>query len=208
MKGQKIGLKQETRYPWDGAVKITIEPEKPAEFGVYVRIPGWAMNQPVPSDLYKFLDKNDEKLTLKVNGSDVALDMDKGYARVKRGWRKGDVIELNLPMPVRRVAAHAAVKEDAGRVALQRGPIVFCAEGLDNGGQALNLILPDAAKISAEFRPDLLKGVVLLKGIALAAAKSADGKIVSTKGQDFLAIPYYAWANRGAGEMKVWFPRK
>jgi DUF1680 family protein len=208
IKGQKIELKQETSYPWDGAVKIIVEPEKPGEFAVYVRIPGWAINQPVPSDLYKFLDKNDEKLTLKVNGSDVALDMDKGYARVKRGWKKGDVIELNLPMPVRRVVAHAAVKDDADKVALQRGPIVFCAEGQDNGGRALNLMLLDDAKISAEFRPDLLKGVVVLKGKALAAMKSAEGKIVSTKEQDLLAIPYYAWANRDASEMEVWFPRK
>jgi len=208
MKGQKIGLKQETRYPWDGAMKISVEPEKPAEFAVYVRIPGWAMNKPVPSDLYKFLDNNDEKPTLKVNGSVVAFDMDKGYARIKRAWKKGDVIDLNLPMPVRRVVAHAAVKDDTGKVALQRGPIVFCAEGSDNGGLALNLILPDDAKISEEFRPDMLKGVVVLKGKALAAAKSADGKIVSTREQDFLAIPYYAWANRGASEMEVWFPRK
>jgi len=166
------------------------------------------MNQPVPSDLYKFLDKNDEKPTLKVNGSVVALDLDKGYARIKRGWKRGDVIELDLPMPVRRVVAHAAVNEDAGKVALQRGPIVFCAEGPDNGGRALNLILLDDGKISAEFRPDLLKGVVVLKGKALAAARSGDSKIDSTKEQDFLAIPYYAWANRGASEMKVWFPRK
>jgi len=208
LKGQKIGLKQETRYPWDGAVKITVEPEKLAEFAVYMRIPGWAMNQPVPSDLYKFLDKNDEKPTLKINGSVVALDMDKGYARVKRRWKMGDVIELVLPMPVRRVAAHAAVKDDVDKVALQRGPIVFCAEGPDNGGRALNLILPDDGKISAEFRPNLLKGVVVLRGKALAAATSAAGKVSSTKEQDFLAIPYYAWANRGGSEMKVWFPRK
>ncbi|MCX6575415.1 MAG: glycoside hydrolase family 127 protein, partial [Candidatus Aminicenantes bacterium] len=111
-------------------------------------------------------------------------------------------------MPVRRVAAHAAVKEDAGKVALQRGPIVFCAEGLDNGGKALDLMLSDSAMISAEFRPDLLKGIVVLRGKELAAAKSVDGKIASTKEQDLLAIPYYAWGNRGAGEMEVWFPRK
>ncbi len=208
LKGQKIGLRQEIRYPWDGAVKITVEPERQAEFAVYVRIPGWAMNQPVPSELYKFLERDDEKPALKVNGSAVGLDMEKGYARIKRIWQKGDVIELNMPMPVRRVVAHAAVKEDAGKVALQRGPIIFCAEGLDNGGRALNLIIPDAAIFSAEFRPDLLKGVVVLRGKALGAAKSADGKIGSTKEQDFLAIPYYAWANRGASEMKVWFPRK
>ncbi len=208
LKGQKIGLRQETRYPWDGTVKITVEPEKSAEFSVYVRIPGWAQNRPVPSDLYMFLDKNDEKPTLKVNGSVMAFNIDKGYARVKRVWRKGDEIEVVLPMPVRRVATHGAVKDDVGKVALERGPILFCAEGLDNGGRVLNLAIPDGAKFSAEFRPDLLKGMVVLKGKALAAMKSADGKTISTKEQDFLAIPYYAWANRGASEMEVWFPRK
>ena len=208
MKGQKIGLKQETRYPWDGAVKITVEPERAAEFSVYLRIPGWAQNRPVPSDLYMFLDKNNEKPALKVNGSVVALNIDKGYARIKRVWEKGDAIELVLPMPVRRVVAHAAVKDDTGKAALERGPIVFCAEGLDNGGRALNLIIPDGANFSAEYRPDMLKGVVVIKGKALAVEKSADGKTASTIEQDFLAVPYYAWANRGAGEMKVWFPRK
>jgi len=206
--GQAVNLKQETRYPWDGAVKITVEPEKQAEFTVNIRIPGWAQNQTVPSDLYKFADTYNEQVILKVNGLVIALNMDRGYAQIKRAWKKGDVIDLNLPMPVRRVIAHEAVKDDAGKVALQRGPIVFCAEGVDNGGKVLNLVLPDNAKLEAEFHPDLLKGVVVLKGKAFAAAKSADGKILSRKEQDFLAIPYYAWANRGQGEMTVWLPRK
>jgi len=206
--GQAVNLKQETRYPWDGAVKITVEPEKQAEFTVNIRIPGWAQNQTVPSDLYKFAETNNEQVTLKVNGLVIALNMDRGYAQIKRAWKKGDVIDLNLPMPVRRVISHEAVKDDAGKVALQRGPIVFCAEGVDNGGKVLNLILPDNAKLEAEFHPDLLKGVVVLKGKAFAAAKSEDGKILSRKEQDFLAIPYCAWANRGQGEMTVWLPRK
>jgi hypothetical protein len=206
--GQKVNLKQETRYPWDGAVKIAVVPEKQAEFTVNIRIPGWAQNQTVPSDLYKFVETNNEQVTLKVNGLVIALNMDRGYAQIKRAWKKGDVIDLNLPMPIRRVIAHDAVKDDAGKVALQRGPIVFCAEGVDNGGKVLNLILPDNAKLEAEFHPDLLKGVVVLKGKAFAAAKSAEGKILSRKEQDFLAIPYYAWTNRGQGEMTVWLPRK
>jgi len=208
VKGQMVNLKQETRYPWDGAVKITVEPEKPAEFTVRVRIPGWAQNAPVPSDLYKFADTNSEKPTLKVNGAAGSLDMDKGYARVKRVWKKGDLIELYLPMPVRRIVAHEAVMDDAGKVALERGPIVFCAEGMDNGGRALNLVLPESAVLNAEFRPDLLKGIVVLKGKAAAMTKGTDGKSTSAKEQDFLAVPYYAWANRGRGEMAVWFLRK
>ena len=205
--GVKVAIKQETRYPWDGAVKIAVDPERSAEYALYIRIPGWARNEPAPGDLYRFADNNAERPELKVNGAAVALDMDKGYARVRRTWIKGDTVELNLPMPVRRVLANDAVAADAGRVALQRGPIVYCAEGIDNGGKALNLAIPDWAVFQAEFRPELLKGVVVLKGKATALTKTADGRITSQKEQDVMFVPYYAWANRGVGEMTVWLPR-
>ncbi|MGA2586212.1 MAG: glycoside hydrolase family 127 protein [Candidatus Aminicenantales bacterium] len=205
--GRTIDLKQETRYPWDGAVKIAVGPDKPVEFTVNVRIPGWAQHRPVPGDLYEFADTSDEPIALSMNGAAVSLEMDRGYARIKRTWKKGDVIDLLLPMPVRRVVAHASVKADAGRIALQRGPIVFCAEGIDNGGKVLNLALSDRAVFRAEFRPDLLNGVVVLRGKARTENPSEGGKISLPKERDFLAIPYYAWANRGAGEMEVWFPR-
>jgi uncharacterized protein len=190
VRGGRVSIRQETRYPWDGNIRISVSPGKPAEFSVLVRVPGWARNEPVPSDLYRFLDRSEETPTLRVNGAPKSITLEKGYARIRRAWKEGDVIELSLPMPVRRVAAHASVQADAGRVALQRGPIVYCAEGIDNGGRALRLTLPDTAGLTAEFRPGLLKGVVVIKA------------------KDFLAIPYYAWANRGAGEMEVWFPRK
>ena len=206
--GHKVSVSQETRYPWEGAVKIAVEPEKPAEFALHIRIPGWARNEPVPTDLYRFADQVNEKAEIKVNGAAVALDINKGYARIRRTWNKGDTIELVLPMPVRRILANDAVKEDAGKTALQRGPIVFCAEGIDNGGKVLDLALPDGAVFRAEFRPDLLKGVVVLKGRAAALTKAADGKMASQKERDVLFVPYYAWANRGAGEMAVWLPRK
>jgi len=201
--GRKVALRQETRYPWDGAVKIAVDPDAPAAFTLDVRIPGWALDRPVPSDLYRFADASDEKPVLKVNGAPAALDVDKGYARIRRTWAKGDAVELALPMPVRRVVAHPALKEDAGKVALQRGPLVFCAEAVDNGGQVLNLSLPAGGRFTAEFRPDLLKGVVVLKGRALAAGPSG-----AARERDFLAIPYYAWANRAVGEMRVWFPAR
>jgi len=205
--GRKVKVGQETRYPWDGAVKIAVDPETPAEFALHVRIPGWARNEPVPTDLYRFADKNDEPVEIKVNGVATSLDMDKGYARVRRTWNKGDTVDLVLPMPVRRVLAHEAVKEDAGKVALQRGPVVYCVEGVDNGGKALNQAIPEGAVFQAEFRPDLLKGVVVLKGKAVALSRASGGRIVSQKEQDVVFVPYYAWANRGAGEMAVWLPR-
>jgi len=202
-----VSFKQETRYPWDGAVRIRVDPETPASLAVYVRIPGWAQNRPVPSDLYRFLDKSDERATMKINDMPIPIELDKGYARIRREWKHGDVIDLSLPMPVRRVVAHAAVKDDSGRVALERGPLVYCAEGVDNGGRVLGLAISDGEKLAAEFRPGLLNGIVALRGKATAATKSAEGEVTPGKEQEFLAIPYYAWANRGPGEMIVWMPR-
>jgi DUF1680 family protein len=192
--GVKASLKQETRYPWDGAVKIRVDPEKQKIFSLAVRIPGWARNEPVPTDLYRFADANDEKPSLRINGAAAAIDLKNGYVLIRRAWKKGDVVELDLPMPVRRVVAHAAVKEDAGRIAVQRGPLVYCAEGIDNGGRAIGLAISDGEKFRPEFKPDFLKGVVVLKG---GAARS-----------EITLIPYYAWANRGPGEMEVWFLRR
>lgn len=190
LRSTALNLTQATRYPWDGVTKITVEPEKPGEFTLCLRIPGWAQNQPVPGDLYRFADSNDAQPTLRLNCQPAKLEMQQGFARLTRSWRRGDTVELELPMPIRRVLAHDAVKVNAGRVALQRGPIVYCAEGVDNHGHALNLVLPDGAALTAEHRPGLLGGVTVICGPAL------------------IAVPYYAWANREAGEMSVWFARE
>jgi hypothetical protein len=204
--GSTLKLTQATRYPWDGDVKMTVEPDRSAAMTLHLRVPGWARNEPIASDLYRFADENHAAAVLKVNGAVVPIQLDKGYATVTRTWKKGDSIELNLPMPVRRVAANPNVAADRGRVALERGPIVYAAEWADNpNGKVRNLVLPDSAALTAEFRPDLLKGVTVVKGKVLALAFDKDGKVVET-GQPFTAIPYYAWANRGRGEMMVWLP--
>jgi uncharacterized protein len=201
-----VTLTQTTRYPWDGAVKIAVAPEPAGTFAINVRIPGWAREEPVPGDLYRFLDTA-PPATLKVNGTPVPLTIDKGFVRLSRAWKAGDTIELDLPMPVRRVVAHERVVDDAGRVALQRGPIVYAAEWPDNaGGRVRNLVLPDASRLTSEFRPTLLNGVVALKGRARALAADAQGGVRSTE-QELVAIPYATWANRGPGEMIVWLPR-
>jgi DUF1680 family protein len=197
---RKVKLVQETRYPWDGAVRITVSPDREGRFAVNVRVPGWARGEAVPSDLYRFADASDEKVTLRVNGQGVPLTLEKGYARIDRPWKTGDAIELSLPMPVRRVAAHPSVDADQGRVALQRGPLVYAAEWPDNGGgRVRNLLLSDDAPLSTAFRPDLLNGVQVVTG------RAAEGKVTRQE-QAFTAIPYYAWANRGPGEMLVWIP--
>jgi DUF1680 family protein len=190
--GRPIGLAQDTRYPWEGAVRLTVSASRPAEFEMALRIPGWARNEVMPTDLYRFLDENHEAPALSVNGQAVPLDVRDGYARVRRTWKNGDTAQLVLPMPVRRVVAHEAVAEDRGRVALQRGPVVYAVEGVDNGGRVFELILPDDAALQAEFRPDLLNGVVAVNGGAA---------------RPFLAVPYHVWANRGPGQMLVWLPR-
>jgi DUF1680 family protein len=195
LNGTTVKLTQETRYPWDGDVKIRVEPAKAATFDVYLRIPGWCSGA-----------------RFSVNGQFVnSFEMNKGYARVHREWKPGDVIELELPMPIERVESHPLVKANVGRVALQRGPIVYCLEGVDNGGRVLHLALPRDADVVAEHRPDLLGGVTVINGTALAPSeKEWDAKLYRTTGQSntvkFTAVPYYSWDHRDPGEMVVWLP--
>jgi hypothetical protein len=203
MDGNIVHIKQETRYPWDGTVKVVGDPEQSGEFSIHIRVPGWARNQPVPSDLYRFMNKSAEEVTLKLNGERIALRLEKGFARIHRKWDRGDTIELSVPMSIRRVQANDKVKENGGKVAIQRGPIVYCAEWPDNkDGHVLNLVLPDDAVLRAEYRQDLLNGVEVITGKALGVKCSGDSLL--KKEQDFVAIPYYAWAHRGRGEMAVW----
>jgi DUF1680 family protein len=204
--GTDLELVQTTEYPWQGDVKIEVKPAKDAAFTLAVRIPGWALNRPVPTDLYAYPEPPAGAPTLKVNGEAVDLGvLDKGYALVTRTWKVGDVVELSLPMPVRRIKANEAVEADRGRVAVERGPLVYCAEWTDNGGRVSNLVLPDAAALTAEPKPDLLNGVVVITGEGEAVVEKA-GRVVSEK-KSVTLIPYYAWANRGKGEMAVWLAR-
>jgi len=205
--GRSIHLIQETKYPWEGTVRILVNARPGGTFTVKLRIPGWSQNKPVPTDLYRFLDRSEQPVRLWVNRKPVDVKIEKGYALLRRKWRSNDLIELILPMPDRRVVANDSVKEDAGKVALERGPIVFCAEGSDNGGRALNLVLPDDAELEHWYRPDLLGGVAIVTAKAAAVDRSADGKILDQTIQPFMAVPYFAWANRGSGEMRVWLPR-
>jgi DUF1680 family protein len=194
LEGGAVRLVQRTKYPWDGNVEIEVTPDAPAElaFDLHLRIPGWCKSG----------------WAVSVNGAKgPAPKVEKGYVRLRRGWKAGDVVRLSLPMPVERVYAHPKVKADVGRVALQRGPVVYCLEGVDNGGRVRNLALPRAAEVKAEFRKGLLGGVVTLTGQALAVSRGEDDRRV-TKPVSFTAIPYYAWANRAPGPMVVWLAEK
>lgn len=211
--GGKLQIVQKTQYPWDGKIHIALNPASTGRMVMNVRIPGWARNEVVPSDLYMFkaipgggFSTGSVPASLKVNGKGVAIKLVDGYAVLDRTWRKGDTIDLDLPMPVRRVVANDRVADDRGRVALQRGPILYCAEWPDNpGGKVRNLLLPDNVDLKAVSEPKLLGGVTVLKGAADALSTDKNGKVLH-KSQPFTAIPYYAWANRGKGEMIVWLP--
>lgn len=202
-----VTLTQSTNYPWEGRVEVQVEPAKTGTFTLCLRIPGWARNQPVPSDLYRYAVEVSASPALKVNGEAYPVNLEDGYAVITRTWEKGDRVELELPMPVRRVLCHDAVDANRGRVALERGPVVYCAEWPDNGGGVANLFLPDDAVLTARHRSDLLNGVTVLEGTARALSRNDDAETVEDEEHALMAIPYYAWSHRGVGEMAVWLPR-
>jgi uncharacterized protein len=204
--GRTVKIAQQTRYPWDGGVKMTVAPDQAAALTINVRIPGWARNEPVPTDLYRYATESKTQPTLKVNGRPVPIKLDKGYVAISRTWKPGDTIDLNLPMPVRRVVANSNVAADTGRVSIQRGPIVYTAEWADNpNGKVRNLMLADDQPLEAEYKADLLRGVEVVKGKAVALSRNSQGNLVRTA-EEITLIPYYSWANRGAGQMMVWLP--
>jgi len=173
-----------------------------------VRIPGWAISRPVPSDLYRYADSTGERPWIAVNGKLLAYTMEKGYAKITRRWVKGDAIHLQLQMPVRRVVAHPKVEDDHNKVALERGPIVYCAEGADNkAGKVINLVLDEQAVLKSDFRKDLLGGIEVINGMARPVRRTLDGGRELGEEQQFMAIPYYAWAHRGRHQMTVWVAR-
>jgi hypothetical protein len=208
LNGRHVELRQVTEYPWKGDVAISVQPDAEAEFALHVRVPGWAREQPTPSDLYKYKDGAGLPYTLSVNGQPVKAELVRGYAVLKRRWKAGDRVQLSLPMPVRRVVSDDRVAANKGRVALERGPIVYAVESIDNAGDVFNLVLPDDAVLSAKPRPDLLGGVTVITGRALGLYPGQDGRTVVTREQDFLAVPYSVWSNRGEDRMAVWLPRK
>ena len=205
---QKIELKQENNYPWDGNLKFTIHTEQPINFNMLIRIPGWAQNVAIPNNLYHFTNQSTSKVLISVNGKNADFKIQNGYAVLKRTWKKNDLIQVVLPMESRRVAADTMINDNIGKLSLQRGPIMYCAEWKDNAGKTSNIILPANSKLNAAFVPDLLNGVMVLRSQSSQVEISTNGQDIKTITKPFTAIPYYAWANRGKGEMTVWIPEK
>lgn len=197
----KVQLIQTTEYPWQGDIQIKVKPEKEQEFALRLRIPTWTQERPVATDLYEFTDKP-SPYTVSVNGKSVSNTVHDGYVTIVRAWKAGDVIEINLPMDVRQVKAHPNVEDDRGKLAISRGPIVYCLEGKDQPDtHVFNKYIPEGANFTAEYQKDLLNGVVTLKANAYEVEPDGTTKEVSVK-----AIPYSTWNNRGNDEMIVWIP--
>lgn len=199
--GETVQVQQLTNYPWDGQIKLTITPTQPRPFTLHLRIPGWC-----------------DQWSLTINGAPPRADVvpQNGYVALTRTWAPGDTVELQLAMPVQTVFAHPAVRQMQGRVAIQRGPLVYCLEGVDNGQIGLDRIALDPSQVeqfAVEHRPDLLGGVTVLRGTGKVIQEDGWDQHTlyrrhqpsATQTTDVLAIPYYAWDNRAAGEMRVWF---
>lgn len=188
----RVALTQTTDYPWNGTVTIKVDPEQESTFALRLRIPGWLQQHPVASDLYTYTDAP-ASYTLKVNGTRVKATVSDGYATISRQWKAGDIVELDLPMNVRRIKAHDKVTANRGMLALERGPVVYCLEGQDQpGGTVFDKYIPDGTDIQAAFDPELLGGITVLSG--------------TVGDTPFKAIPYSTWNNRGTDQMTVWIP--
>jgi len=199
---------QTSAYPWDGRITVTVNPSSIKDFSVAMRIPGWACGEVVPGDLYHFLPDENRPYSLTVNNVPAKYILRDGYAIITNTWKTGDKIELNLPMPVKKVGANPLVTADRDKVALQRGPLVYCAEWPDNkDGHVLNLVFDPKSEPESDFNPELLNGIEVITGQATSLKETENG-VQSTANETFTAIPYYAWANRGAGEMEVWMATK
>jgi uncharacterized protein len=205
MDGKPVEIAQATKYPWDGQIQFEVNVQSPTRFGLNVRVPGWASGKAMPGSLYQFEGGNEESsVELLVNGKKASSQTSAGYARVDREWANGDIVELSLPMRVQMVRADARVKESDRMLALKRGPIVFCSEGLDNAGNVFNLVVPSATKLDFSYRPDLLGGVGTIHGPVQSWNRSKESANVGSREVSLTAIPYYAFGNREGTDMAVW----
>lgn len=204
VKSKKLVLEQETSYPWDGDIRIRIA-QGTIPFTMNLRIPGWVRNEVLPGDLYYYDDKQKPGYTVTVNGEAIEGVLQKGYLQIERKWRKGDVVEIRFDMQPRVVRANEKVIADRGRVAIERGPIVYCAEWPDNDFNVHNILLNQHPSFQVVDKPDLLYGIREITTDAQALSYDAAGKL-AVKDVNLTLIPYYAWAHRGEGDMEVWLP--
>lgn len=201
---KKILLEQETGYPWNGDIRLKIT-QGNQDFTMKLRIPGWVRGNVLPGDLYSYADNQKPAYQVSVNGQTVESDVNDGYLSIARKWKKGDVVEVHFDMIPRIVKANPKVEADHGRVAVERGPIVYCAEWPDNRFNVHSILLNQHPQFKVTDKPELLYGIRQITTDAQALSYDKTGKLV-TKDVELTLIPYYAWAHRGEGDMEVWLP--
>lgn len=205
--GKKVNIAQQTGYPWNGDINVIVNGNKAGTFTLKVRIPGWVRNQVVPSNLYEFTDGKRLGYTISVNGETMSEKVDSdGYVCLTRKWKKGDKVSIHFDMEPRTVRALNLVEADCGRVAVERGPIVYCAEWPDNDFDITTTLLNQNPAFQVIEKSDLLYGITQLKTAAQSLAYGSDGRL-TTKDVELTLIPYYAWCHRGSGKMSVWLPQ-
>ncbi|MNI13284.1 Non-reducing end beta-L-arabinofuranosidase [compost metagenome] len=197
LRGTAVTVTQQSNYPWEGTITLKVNPAEAAEFGIALRIPSWSSSAEI-----------------RVGGEKLSLDesVEQGYCVIRRVWNAGDTIELKLPMEAHRVYAHPELRADAGKTAIQRGPLVYCLEAADNGTPLNSIALHESAPFTEHFEDSLLGGAVVVKGQGSRIEQAGwSGGLYSrakapVEAATITAIPYYLWGNRGSGEMKVWIP--
>lgn len=205
--GKAVSIEQTTKYPWNGDINIGINKNAAGQFALKIRIPGWVRNQVVPSDLYAYSDGKRLKYTVKVNGEATQSELKDGYFSIDRRWKKGDKVEVHFDMEPRTVRANNKVEADRGRIAVERGPIVYCAEWPDNSFDVFSVFMNRSPKFDVVEKSDLLYGLNQLKTQAQILGYNDAGNLTTSDVQLTL-IPYYAWAHRGSGPMSVWLPQE
>ncbi len=204
--GKSVELEQTTNYPWNGDITVAVKKNRAGRFTLKVRVPGWVRGEVVPSDLYTYADGKTLGYSIKVNGQPVESELKNGYFCIDRKWKKNDRVSIHFDMAPRVVKAHAKVRADRGRVAVERGPLVYCAEWPDNSFDLSSLLLHRQPQFAEVECKDLLWGLTALKTQVQTLSYDNNGRL-QTADADLTLIPYYAWAHRGKGRMMVWLPQ-
>jgi uncharacterized protein len=203
-----ISVGTETDYPWDGKVVVSINPDTKQKFSIHIRVPGWANGEASPGALYRYIQNKPKQIEFLVNGNKVETKIDNGYISIERNWMKGDQISFTLPMEILQIRAMDSLRNDQNRIALQRGPFIYCIEGADNAGSVWNvLVKPHAVFTPVKYRI-LNEPVIALQARVEISVPDENGVGIKTSEEKITAIPYYTWANRGANSMRVWLPEK
>ena len=213
--GKKVSLKQTTEYPWNGDVNVEVTRNSAGKFAMKIRIPGWVQGEVVPSDLYTYTDGKRLKYNVKVNGEEVTSELNNGYFTIDRKWKKGDKVSVHFDMEPRTVKAHGKVEADRGRVAVERGPVVYCAEWPDNNFDVLSVLMNRNPKFEVEKASMTIEnaGVTVTHPFqkiktSVQTLKYDEKGRLTAQDQTLNMIPYYAWAHRGTGNMAVWLPNE